>query len=187
LLLLWYLCRLNGKEIFPAKIRSGDAQSLIIALPGLLGIGLGVSVLSSIVPLSEIAIAEVEAPGKPAAWILMIASCLSTGYLEETYFRRYLLDRLCRGGARAAGAFLPQKHGLAAAAAALYAKTGPLPGILASAALFSLCHVYEGPWGVINAALAGVFLSLIYIHYGALHGLAWAHGLYNIFIYVSGA
>jgi membrane protease YdiL (CAAX protease family) len=187
-LLLWYFSHIKGKEIFPAKVRSGDFQSLIIALPGLLGIGLGISVLSSIVPLSETAIITVEAPIGPAAWILMILSCFSTGYLEETYFRRYLLDRLLqqKPGTRAAEAFFPQTHGLAAAAGTLYAKTGPVPGILVSTALFSLCHIYEGPWGVINAALAGLLLSLIYVHYGALHGLAWAHGLYNIFIYANG-
>jgi membrane protease YdiL (CAAX protease family) len=61
-----------------------------------------------------------------------------------------------------------------------------MPAILVSTALFSLCHIYEGPWGVINAALAGLLLSLIYVHYGAIHGLAWAHGLYNIFIYATG-
>jgi membrane protease YdiL (CAAX protease family) len=61
-----------------------------------------------------------------------------------------------------------------------------VPGILVSTALFSFCHTYEGPWGMINAVLAGLLLSLIYVHYGALHGLAWAHGLYNIFIYANG-
>jgi membrane protease YdiL (CAAX protease family) len=130
----------------------------------------------------------VEAPGEPAAWILMILSCFSTGYLEETYFRRYLLDRFLqpKPGTLAAKTLSPETRGLAAVAGTLYAKTGPIPGILVSTALFSLCHIYEGPWGVINAALAGSLLSLIYVHYGALHGLAWAHGLYNIFIYANG-
>jgi membrane protease YdiL (CAAX protease family) len=66
-------------------------------------------------------------------------------------------------------------------------KADSVAGIFVSTAFFSLCHLYEGPWGVINAVLAGLLLSLVYIHYGALHGLAWAHGLYNIFIYASGA
>jgi membrane protease YdiL (CAAX protease family) len=163
---------------------------------------LGISVLSSIVSLSETIVAVVEAPREPAAWALMILSCFSTGYLEETYFRHYLLSRFRKQkpGIRTAGpenpdyeaaeAFLPaprpEKRGLAAVLGSLYAKTGPAPGILVSTALFSLCHIYEGPWGVINAVLAGLLLSLIYVHYGALHGLAWAHGLYNIFIYANG-
>jgi membrane protease YdiL (CAAX protease family) len=176
LLLLWCFSHIKGKEIFPAKPQSGDFQSLIIALPGLLGIGLGISLLSSIVPLPETTITMVEAPGEPASWILTILSCFSTGYLEETYFRRCLLD-----------CFLQPKPGTqAAGTGALHVKAGPIPGILVSTALFSLCHIYEGPWGVLNAALAGLLLSLIYIHYGALHGLAWAHSLYNIFIYANG-
>ncbi|MDR2053250.1 MAG: CPBP family intramembrane metalloprotease [Treponema sp.] len=202
LLLLWYLFHIKGKRIFPLRAQFGDFQSLIIALPGLLGIGLGISVLSSIIPLSETTFAVVQAPGEPAAWILMIFSCFSTGYLEETYFRHYLLNpfRKQKPGTQTAGpenpdreteeAFFPDtrpgRHGLPAAAGALYAKAGPIPGILVSTALFSLCHIYEGPWGVINAVLAGLLLSLIYVHYGALHGLAWAHGLYNIFIYANG-
>lgn len=200
-MLLWYLFHIKSKRIFPTKIQSGDFQSLIIALPGLLGIGLGVSVLSTVILVPETTITIVEAPGGAAAWILMIVSCFSTGYLEETYFRHYLLNRFRKqtpvppAGPKnpdheAAEAFTPNPgpeiRGLPAESDALYAKTGPMPAILVSTALFSLCHIYEGPWGVINAALAGLLLSLIYVHYGAIHGLAWAHGLYNIFIYATG-
>jgi membrane protease YdiL (CAAX protease family) len=200
-LLLWYLFYIKGKRIFPIKVQSGDFQSLIIALPGLLGIGLGVSVLSSIISIPETTITVVEAPGGTAAWILMIVSCFSTGYLEETYFRHYLLNRFRKQkpvpppgpenpDRENAEAFTPDPgpeiRNLPADADALYAKTGPVPGILVSTALFSLCHIYEGPWGVANAVLAGLLLSLIYVHYGAIHGLAWAHGLYNIFIYANG-
>lgn len=191
LLLLWYLFHIKSKRIFPTKVQSGDFQSLIIALTGLLGIGLGVSVLSSIISIPETTITIVEAPGGTAAWILTIVSCLSTGYLEETYFRHYLLNRFRKQTpVPPAGPENPDPgpriRGLPAAPDALYAKTGPVPGILVSTALFSLCHIYEGPWGVVNAVLAGLLLSLIYIHYGAIHGLAWAHGLYNIFIYANG-
>ncbi|MDR0710607.1 MAG: hypothetical protein LBF77_11140, partial [Spirochaetaceae bacterium] len=56
LLLLWYLFYIKGKRIFPKKVQSGDFQSLIIALPGLLGIGLGVSVLSSVILVPKTAI-----------------------------------------------------------------------------------------------------------------------------------
>jgi len=52
--------------------------------------------------------------------------------------------------------------------------------------LFSLCHVYEGPWGILNAVLAGIILSLLFIRFRSLHGIAWAHGAYNIFVYTMG-
>ncbi|MDR1949246.1 MAG: CPBP family intramembrane metalloprotease [Spirochaetaceae bacterium] len=52
--------------------------------------------------------------------------------------------------------------------------------------LFSLCHLYEGFWGVLNALFAGVLLALVFRRYRSLHGIAWAHGLYNAFIYAFG-
>jgi hypothetical protein len=38
----------------------------------------------------------------------------------------------------------------------------------------------------LNAFLAGILLSLVYKKYRALHGIAWAHGIYNAFIYLNG-
>jgi membrane protease YdiL (CAAX protease family) len=92
----------------------------------------------------------------------MALSCLSTGYLEESYFRYYLLGKL-------------EDFGLS-----------PLVSILMGVLLFSFCHLYEGPWGVLNAFLAGTLLSLIFVRFRSLHGIALAHGLYNIFVYAIG-
>ncbi|GHV81672.1 hypothetical protein AGMMS49991_02300 [Spirochaetia bacterium] len=94
--------------------------------------------------------------------LVMVLSCFSTGYLEETYFRHYLLTWF-------------REQGLHSAI-----------GIGISVLLFSFCHVYQGLGGVLNAVMAGTLLGLIYKRYGSLHGLAWAHGLYNIFIYMNG-
>jgi membrane protease YdiL (CAAX protease family) len=161
LLLLWYLAFMRGRKLFPLKIRAGDVQSLAIALPGLLGIGLAVSVLAPLVYPSAEGF-SVEAPRGVIPCLVMLLSCLSTGYLEETYFRHYLLSRFEETGANT------------------------ILGIAISVALFSLSHFYEGFWGMINAVLAGLLLSLIYRRYGVLHGIAWAHGLYNAFIYATG-
>jgi membrane protease YdiL (CAAX protease family) len=188
LLLLWYLSYIKGKRIFPVRIRFGDFQSLIIALPGLLGIGLGLSVFSTVVSGPEAAASIVKAPEGLAAWTVMVISCFSTGYLEETYFRHYFLGRFRK---RKPGIPPPELEALGSQPASVPPPnapgTNPVVGILVSTAFFSLCHIYKSPWGVINAAFAGLLLSLVYIHYGALHGLAWAHSLYNIFIYASGA
>jgi hypothetical protein len=35
-----------------------------------------------------------------------------------------------------------------------------------------------------NAALAGFLLALIFKKLGGLHGIAWAHGAYNIMVYI---
>jgi membrane protease YdiL (CAAX protease family) len=98
-------------------------------------------------------------PRGPAAFAVMILSSLSVGYLEETYFRFYLFRRLAECGA-----------GLSEAA-------------LVSSALFALCHVYEGPLGTLNAFAAGLLLFYIFARRRSLHGIAWAHGGYNIFVY----
>jgi membrane protease YdiL (CAAX protease family) len=102
-----------------------------------------------------------EAPGGPVQWLVTIGACVSTGYFEEGFFRLYLLTRFRETGISAAR------------------------GICISTLLFALCHVYEGPGGVLNAALAGIVLSLVFTREGSLHGLAWAHGAYNILVYAT--
>jgi membrane protease YdiL (CAAX protease family) len=102
-------------------------------------------------------------PNLPAEWIIMILSCITTGYLEESYFRFYLLNKLENFG------------------------TSPGTAVLISVLFFSLCHIYEGPWGMLNAFLAGTLLAVVYFRFKSLHGIALAHGLYNIFVYVAGS
>jgi membrane protease YdiL (CAAX protease family) len=103
----------------------------------------------------------VEAPGSPVQWLIMICACAATGYFEESYFRLYLLTRFA-GLGRGKSVFL---------------------GVL----LFTLCHVYEGPWGALNAAAAGTVLSLIFTKSKSFHGIAWAHGAYNAAVYAMAA
>jgi membrane protease YdiL (CAAX protease family) len=93
----------------------------------------------------------------------VVLSCAGTGYLEEGYFRFYLLKTLEPAGIGAGGL------------------------IFLSVLLFTFCHGYEGPWGMANAALAGFFLALVFKKKGSLHGIAWAHGAYNVLVYILGA
>jgi membrane protease YdiL (CAAX protease family) len=162
LALIGYLLVLRGgKARLPGRPRSGDILSLALALPGLLGLGLLISLVSSAFSAGPSAL-TVEAPKGLPAVAVMLFSCLSAGYLEEFYFRYYLSLRFRQAGL--SEAFV----------------------IGLSVLLFSLCHIYEGLWGALNAFLAGILLSLVYKKYRALHGIAWAHGLYNIFIYLNG-
>lgn len=161
--LLWYL--ISDKKGFLAlkgeKPGRGDLVSFGAGLPGLIIIGLSVSFLVSqfsdypgLAPPST-----VEAPAGFAGWLVLAVSCLGTGYLEESFFRYYLLKWQEN--------LIPH----------------PAPRIIFSTVLFSLCHVYEGPWGVLNAVLAGILLSALFLRFKNLHGIAWAHGTYNIFVY----
>jgi membrane protease YdiL (CAAX protease family) len=108
---------------------------------------------------------RIEPPASASGWIVMFFSCVGTGYLEESYFRFYLLKKLAEITSGMAGMIIR---------------------IALSTALFSICHLYEGPWGITNAALAGTVLSVLFERYGALHGIALAHGGYNAFVYFMG-
>jgi len=99
--------------------------------------------------------------GGAFAWAAVVLASLGTGYLEEAYFRVYLPPQCAHFG-RFAGFWFP-------------------------IVLFSLCHVYEGVWGFINALLAGFSLSLVYRKTASLHGIALAHGLYNTAVFLLAA
>jgi membrane protease YdiL (CAAX protease family) len=98
-------------------------------------------------------------PTDAASWILVILQSFTIGYLEESYFRWYLPLRFRETG------------------------FGIVKSYFFSIFLFSLCHVYEGPWGVANAALAGTLLSFVFFKSRSIHCIALAHGLYNVLVY----
>ncbi|GHU64700.1 hypothetical protein FACS189447_02100 [Spirochaetia bacterium] len=165
LALLWYLI-LEKKSLPYAKdhIKPGlrDMYPLLIGFPCLVLIGLGISFLMSKfspIPLPP----KVEGPANALGWTAMAFSCLGTGYLEESYFRYYLLTKLEE------------------------AVSLSWIRVLVSVAFFALCHVYEGPWGILNALLAGILLAVLYERYKSLHGIALAHGAYNAFVYCMGS
>jgi membrane protease YdiL (CAAX protease family) len=83
---------------------------------------------------------------------------LTVGYKEEFFFRSYLLGRLGQLGI-------------------------PLPiAVIASTALFSLGHLYEGPLAVAMMAALGALFAAVYIRRPNLHVIAIAHGLYNAIV-----
>lgn len=83
---------------------------------------------------------------------------LTAGYREEFFFRSYLLGRLGELGV-------------------------PLPlAAVASTALFTLGHAYEGPMGIAIAGALGTLLCVAYMRRPNLHVVAIAHGLYNAIV-----
>jgi membrane protease YdiL (CAAX protease family) len=168
LLLIWYLLSIRGRgRSRHLRPQFYDIVSLLLGLPGLLAIGFGLSQISSaFAGIPALPPPVVEAPRNLLQWIIMPISCLSTGYLEESYFRYYLLIR-----------FWGTDNSTDKTA---------LFGIILSVILFSLSHLYEGFWGVLNALFAGILLALIFRRYRSIHGIAWAHGLYNAFVYAMG-
>ncbi|MDR3191846.1 MAG: CPBP family intramembrane metalloprotease [Treponema sp.] len=160
LALIWYLLlreAKNRKRI--PRVSRRDLWSVLAALPALLLTALSVSLAASL--FNTIPAGVPRPPARISAWIIILLSCLSTGYLEESFFRYYLYKKLTLFGLDA-----PRF-------------------ILVSTVLFSFCHIYEGPWGVMNACFAGLILALIFTRFRALHGLALAHGLYNLLVYIA--
>ncbi|MDR0639758.1 MAG: CPBP family intramembrane metalloprotease [Spirochaetaceae bacterium] len=99
-------------------------------------------------------------PEGAAAWTGIALLCLFTGYWEEGLFRVYFLTICGRAGIKT------------------------LVAVLSSSLVFAFCHSYEGIPGIVNAGVAGILLSIIYLKTGSYHGPALAHALYNILAYI---
>jgi membrane protease YdiL (CAAX protease family) len=161
--LIWYLLlkgEAKNRKRFP-DISRRDLWSVLAALPALFFTALSVSLAASLFNTIPGGGPIQSPPARISAWIITILSCLSTGYLEESFFRYYLYEKLTLFGLDA-----PRF-------------------ILVSAVLFAFCHIYEGPWGTMNACFAGIILALIFARFRALHGIALAHGLYNLLVYIA--
>ncbi|MDR0315961.1 MAG: CPBP family intramembrane metalloprotease [Treponema sp.] len=163
LALIWYLL-LKAKQGIEWGISWPNKPDIVpglIAFPGLVLIGFTVSLVSPMfegIPASP----QLLPPQNAGAWIILVLSCISTGYLEESFFRFYILSKR-------------EEMGL-----------GLWRAALVSVLLFSLCHLYEGPMGFLNSALAGALLAFVFLRFRSLHGVALAHGFYNILVYVFG-
>jgi membrane protease YdiL (CAAX protease family) len=163
LTLIWYLLlkeKAKERRRFPGVSRR-DLWSVLTALTALLLIALSVSLASSLFGIIPRGGQIQSPPARVSAWIVIILSCLSTGYLEESFFRYYLYKKLTHFGLDT-----PRF-------------------VLISSVLFAFCHIYEGPWGTMNACFAGMILALIFARFRALHGIALAHGLYNLLVYIT--
>jgi len=163
LALVWYLL-LKEKSLKEWDITLPGKRDLVSAVmtpPALIFIGLTISIASR--HFDEIPSgSRFLPPSGFISWIILIISCISAAYLEESFFRFYLLSKR-------------EEMGLSSHRA-----------VLVSVALFSLCHMYEGPWGFLNAVLSGIVLAFIFLRFRSLHGIAFGHALYNVLVYVMG-
>ena len=161
LALVWYLL-LRAKSLKEMGIKLPQKKDFVaasLAFSTLTLIGVTISLVSA--QFGETAgLRQSLSPKALTEWTVLVISCISSAYLEESFFRFYLLSR-------------KEEMGL-----------GPHRAVLVSTLLFSICHIYEGPWGFLNAALSGVVLAYIFLRFRSLHGVAAAHALYNILAYV---
>jgi membrane protease YdiL (CAAX protease family) len=163
LALIWFLLlKRKQTEYLPLINLKKDMFSGIIALPALIITGFAISFISMLFGGKSTQI-ELNYPSVISGWIILFISCISTGYLEESFFRFYILSK---------------REEL---------KLGKISAAVLSAVLFSVCHIYEGPWGFINSFIAAIILAYIFLRYNSLHGIAAAHGLYNFIVYIAAA
>jgi membrane protease YdiL (CAAX protease family) len=161
--LIWYLIyKARTIEIWAVRLGKKDLASFLVALPCLLITGFLIALIGSYISAPSGSTA-LNLPSTAAEWVWLSITCLLAAYLEESYFRFYLLSRR-------------EELNLNAASA-----------LALSVILFSICHIYEGPWGFMNAVISGTILGFIFLRYNSLHGIAVAHALYNISIYVINA
>jgi membrane protease YdiL (CAAX protease family) len=124
--------------------------------------------ISSVLPL----------PNTISGWIALFAACLCTGYLEESFFRVYLEEALARFN----------KNKITTFNYSVYPKQKPrfAPGVsvILPLIMFSVCHYWEGAFGIINAFCAGVIFHLIYKRTRSLHGIALSHAFYDFAVYL---
>jgi len=159
LALIWFVL-LKKKKLKDWGIQPGikDLISCVITFPCLLIIGFTVTYISSKIGESSLQI-KLVSPATGSGWVVLGLSCLLAAYLEESFFRFYLLAR--RNELRLT---------------AVYA-------LVFSVSLFSICHIYEGPWGFLNAVLSSTLLCFMFLRYKSLHGISIAHAMYNIAVY----
>jgi membrane protease YdiL (CAAX protease family) len=161
--LIWYLLLkvkpTRSWDILPAK---KDLISGVITLPCLLMTGFAVAFASSYTGGTS-GQAPLYSPSTKPEWVILCFSCIIAAYLEESFFRFYILSRRDE------------------------MKLGTKSALVISVALFSICHLYEGPWGFLNAVLSGTFLCMVFLKFKAFHGNAIAHGMYNIAVYIINA
>jgi len=160
LILIWRLITKTPKiELWSLRPGKKDLLSCVITFPCLLFTGLFVTIIGSYIsgPSENITL---NLPHSAVEWILLFVTCLLSAYLEESYFRYYLLSKR-------------EEFNLNAVSA-----------LAISVILFSICHIYEGPWGFLNAVISGTILGFMFLRYNSLHGIAIAHTLYNISVYI---
>jgi uncharacterized protein len=163
LALIWYLIYKARKiEIWAVKPGKKDILSFFITLPSLLITGIIVTFTGVYIGGNSSQV-TLKSPSTVIEWVFLSIICLLSAYLEESYFRYYLLTKKEELNLNAASAL-----GL-------------------SVVMFSICHIYEGPWGFMNAVISGTILGFVFLRYYSLHGIAIAHAFYNISIYVINA
>ena len=141
------------RATIPLKALGGVGVILLALLPFYLIIGL--LVFTGVIPPWDAA--DLKFSNYPILPLVFL-TCICTGYLEESFFRAYLLTK-------------GEGWGI-----------GRTTLIVLSNTLFALGHLYQGMAGFFLTFLIGLALSWLFLRTRNLHFIAWSHGYYNFLV-----
>jgi len=158
LALIWHLISKSGKiDIRTAGFKKKDLPAGLITLLCLLITGTAVAFAAA--HTGGNSAQTVVRPSTVFDWITLCFFCIILAYLEESYFRFYILTN--------------RKE----------LNLNKVSALALSVALFSICHISGGLWSFINAFIGGSILGFLFLRYNSFQGIAVAHSLYNIAAY----
>lgn len=158
-LLILYLADIQGERIDLVGVERGVPIGGISVFLGLFGISLATSAATGGITgeVPDSLFREVSFGGDgPVRAMMLGAMMLSVAWVEELFFRGYLLLRIRQFGA------------------------SPFVAVVASALLFSVGHGYQGIPALVFAFSAGLFLGILWIRRPGIVSFTLGHGAYNI-------
>jgi membrane protease YdiL (CAAX protease family) len=164
LLLLRFLCRedLRDLNLRPGTLSSDLLAAVILSPVIIVANIISTQLLSNLIPgsasNSSVRNLFVGLARDPGMFALFLALLIPLGAASEELVRVFLLSRLWKVWA---------------------STTGRLAGVVVSACLFGLIHVYRGPVAVGWTAIYGLIAALYYLRFGRVLPLILAHYLTN--------
>ena len=165
LLLLRFLCGEHPRDLNlrPGKLSSDLLAALILCPVIIVANVISTQFLSQLLPESrsytDVRNLMVELAGSPGLLALFVGLLL-LGAASEEVIRAFLLSRLWKIWS---------------------STTGKLVGVVISACLFGLIHLYQGPVSAAWTAIFGLIMALYYLRFGRVVPLILAHYLTNAF------
>jgi membrane protease YdiL (CAAX protease family) len=167
-LLLRYLC---GESVSDLNLRGSTWWRDALATVLLTALTLGVPMLTR-GPLERILPRAPDSglgnlfgglAQNPWAFVLFVGPMLLIGVGQEELTRVFFLSRLWK---------LSPAHGWR------------WFGIVLSAVLFGLGHLYQGPAGVVSTGISGLIMAIYYLVFGRIWPMVFAHYLHNALQFV---
>jgi len=158
IILIWYFKHKHWNiKKWIRKPDKNDLFSGLIAYPCLLITGISMGIIAAITGNTQV---PLQTPDSLQGWLILSLFCLFSAWFEEGFFRFYILSK---------------KEELNLNNPAV---------LLLSTALFSFCHLYNYPFGFINAVISGFVLGILFLRFKTIYGITIAHGLYNLTAYI---